>query len=70
MIPILATNEEFRSLHQRNLTRAENPLTKMQSLIALCGKLLRVIFALLKKGTKYDPSKIKVVTADAAQAAA
>jgi len=69
MIPILATNEEFRSLHQRNLTRAENPLTKMQSLIALCGKLLRVIFALLKKGTQYDPSKIKVVTADAAQAA-
>lgn len=69
MIPILATNEEFRSLHQRNLTRTQNPLTKMQSLIALCGKLLRVIFALLKKGTKYDPSKIKVVMADAAQAA-
>ncbi len=69
MIPILATNEEFRSLHQRNLTRIQNPLTKMQSLIALCGKLLRVIFALLKKGTKYDPSKIKVVMADAAQAA-
>ena len=69
MIPILATNEEFRSLHQRNLTRIQNPLTKMQSLIALCGKLLRVIFALLKKGTKYDPSKIKVVMADATQAA-
>jgi hypothetical protein len=26
-------------------------------------------FALLKKGTEYVPSKIKVVTADAAQAA-
>ena len=69
MIPILATNEEFRSLHQRNITRTQNPLTKMQSLIALCGKLLRVIFALLTKGIGYDPSKIKVVTTEAAQAA-
>ena len=69
MIPILATNEEFRSLHQRNLTRTQNPLTKMQSLIALCGKLLRVIFALLTKGVEYDPSKITVVMAEATQAA-
>jgi len=69
MIPILATNEEFRSLHQRNLTRTQNPLTKMQSIIALCGKLLRVIFALLTKGVEYEPSKIKVVTTDVAQAA-
>ena len=69
MIPILATNEEFRSLHQRNLTRTQNPLTKMQSLIALCGKLLRVIFALLTKGVEYDPSKITVVTAEATLAA-
>ncbi len=69
MIPILATNEEFRSLHQRNLTRTQNPLTKMQSLIALCGKLLRVIFALLTKGVEYDPSKITVVMAEATEAA-
>ena len=69
MIPILATNEEFRSLHQRNLTRTENPLTKMQSLIALCGKLVRVIFALLTKGVEYDPERIKVGITEIAQAA-
>ena len=69
MIPILATNEEFRSLHQRNLTRTQNPLTKMQSLIALCGKLLRVVFALLTKGIEYDPSKIKVEMNEVSQAA-
>lgn len=58
MIPMLATNVEFRFLHQRNITRPQNPLTKMQSLIALCGKLVRVIFALLSKGIAYDPDKI------------
>lgn len=58
MIPILATNEEFRAMHRRNLTREKNPLSKMQSIIALCGKLVRVIYALLTKGRDYDPAKM------------
>lgn len=39
MILILANNKEFRRMHRRNLTREVNPLKKMQSIIALCGKL-------------------------------
>lgn len=58
MIPILAHNEEFRQLHQRNLTRAKNPLNKMQSIIALCGKLIRVLYALLTKGCEYNATKL------------
>jgi len=58
VIAMLATNPEFRSLHQRNIMRQENPLTKMQSVIALCGKLVRVIFAILTKGVEYDPIKL------------
>jgi transposase len=58
MIPILASNTEFRALHQRNLTRENNPLNKMQSIIALCGKLIRVIFAILIKGYDYDANKM------------
>ncbi len=69
MIPMLATNVEFRALHHNNITRAQNPLTKMQSLIALCGKLIRVIFALLTKGTTYDPSLIVGSLIESAQAA-
>ncbi len=69
MIPMLASNEEFRTLHHRNITRTQNPLTRMQSLTALCGKLLRVIFALLSKGAEYDPQKIKVEITEVAQAA-
>jgi len=58
MIPILASNTEFRVMHQRNLTRDNNPLNKMQSIIALCGKLIRVIFAILAKGYDYDANKM------------
>ncbi len=68
MILMLATNVEFRALHKRNITRAERPLTKMQSVIALCGKLLRISFAILTKGTCYDPKRLTINT-DLAQAA-
>ena len=58
VIAMLATNVEFRSMHQRNLQRQGNPLTKMQSVIALCGKLVRVLYAILSKGIEYDPVKL------------
>lgn len=58
MIAILANNPEFRSLHHRNLTREKNPLNKMQSIIALCGKLIRIFYALLSKGADYSPEKM------------
>jgi len=58
MITILATNPEFRMLHQKNLTREKNPLTKMQSIIALCGKLIRVFYGLLRTGTDYSAEKM------------
>lgn len=58
MIAILATNPEFRMLHQRNLTREKNPLTKMQSIIALCGKLIRVFFGIMKNGNDYSAEKM------------
>ena len=58
IITMLATNQEFRAIHRRNLTREKNPLTKMESIIALCGKLIRVIFAILTKGNDYDAKKM------------
>ena len=58
MIAILANNSEFRTLHQRNLTREKNPLNKMQSIIALCGKLIRIFYVLLSKGVDYSPEKM------------
>ncbi len=58
MIAILGKNPELRLLHQRNLTREKNPLNKMQSVIALCGKLIRIFYALLNKGVDYNPEKM------------
>ena len=58
IITMLATNKEFRTIHQRNLTREKNPLTKMESIIALCGKLIRVIYAILTKGNDYNADKM------------
>ncbi|MBQ9420263.1 MAG: IS110 family transposase [Lachnospiraceae bacterium] len=65
--------EEFKKLHVYYTTRADNPLKKMQSLIVIACKILRVIFAILRTGQKYDPEKmlrdIKHPTRAAAQAA-
>jgi transposase len=58
MIPLLANNEAFQAMHRKNLTREQNPLNKMQSIIALCGKLVRVIYAILTKGCAYDGAKM------------
>lgn len=58
MITILATNPEFRQLHKKNISRENNPLNKMQSIIALCGKLIRVFYALLRTGADYSAEKM------------
>lgn len=50
--------DEFRQLHVYYTTRANNPLKKMQSLIAIACKILRVIYTILKTGTTYDPQKL------------
>lgn len=50
--------EEFKILHAYYTTRSENPLKKMQSLIVIACKILRVIYTILKKGTRYDPERM------------
>ena len=39
-------------------TRRLNPLKKMQSLVAIAAKLIRVFYAMLTKGVDYDPKKM------------
>ena len=69
---VVAHNEEFRQLHEYYTTRPENPLKKMQSLIVIACKLLRVIFAILKKGVHYDPARMMkdIIRPDATKTAA
>lgn len=54
----VAHAEEFKELHVYYTTRADNPLKKMQSLIVIACKLLRIIYSILKNGTVYDPKKM------------
>ena len=49
---------EFKELHVYYTTRKENPLKKMQSLIVIACKILRVIYSILAKMTKYGPKKM------------
>ena len=56
---VVSHADEFREIHTYYTTRAENPLKKMQSLIAIACKLLRIIYAMLKTGVKYDPAKLR-----------
>ena len=50
--------DEFKQLHEYYTTRSKNPLKKMQSLIVIACKILRVIYTILKTGTAYDPEKM------------
>lgn len=54
----VAHAEEFKELHMYYTTRADNPLKKMQSLIVIACKLLRIIYTILKNGRVYDPKKM------------
>ena len=55
---VVAHSEEFKELHAYYTTRAENPLKKMQSLIVIACKLLRIIYTMRKTGVVYDPKKM------------
>ncbi len=57
-MPMVAKNPEFKELHLYYTTRKDNPLKKKQSLISLCCKLIRIIFAMLTKKVSYDGNKL------------
>ena len=57
---VVAHSEEFKELHAYYTTRVENPLKKMQSLIVIACKLLRIIYTMLKTGVVYDPKKMQM----------
>ena len=57
-VSVIGKNEEFRQIHEYYTTRHNNPLKKMQSLIAVACKLIRVFYVILTKGRNYDASKM------------
>lgn len=56
--PLVNHNDTFRALHHELTQRSDRPLKKMQSLIALCGKLLKVLFVMGQRGCAFDGAKL------------
>lgn len=58
ILPLVAHNPAFKALHEYFTTRKENPLKKKQSLIALCCKLVRILFTVGKKQVAFSPERM------------
>jgi transposase len=54
---LVAVNPEFAALHAHYKTRLNNPLKPKQSLVALCGRLIRILYTLGTRLVPYDPKK-------------
>ena len=57
-ISAVGKNAEFREIHEYYQTRKKNPLKKMQSVVAVACKLIRIFYVILTKGVDYDGSKL------------
>ena len=57
-ISLIARNKEFKEIHQYYRSRKENPLKKMQSVIAVACKVIRIFYVILTKGVSYDGGKM------------
>ena len=57
-VSVVSHSPEFKSIHQYYTTREKNPLKKMQSLIAVACKLIRVFYLILQTGATYDAAKL------------
>ncbi|MFD2511344.1 IS110 family transposase [Halalkalibacter alkalisediminis] len=56
--PLVAHNDTFKALHSYYTKRPDKPLKKQQSLIALCCKLIRVLFVIGQKQCEFDGTKL------------
>ena len=57
-LSLVGGNPEFKAIHEYYRTCRENPLKKMQSVIAVACKVIRIFYVVLTKGVDYDPAKM------------
>lgn len=58
MMPLILHNPAFKQLHEYYTTRTVNPLRKKQSIVVLCGKLLKILHALCKKKIMFNEQQM------------
>jgi transposase len=57
-MPLAAQNEAFKKVHDYYRHRPEHPLTGKQALIALCGKLIRVLFVVGRRQCAFSEERM------------
>ena len=55
---VIGNNDYFHALYEYFLTRDRNPLKKMQALMAVACKLIRIFYCVLIKGIDFDGQKM------------
>lgn len=58
VMPMVAKNPEFKAMHQYYTQRQVNPLKKKQSIVALCGKLIRILHTLGTRKIVYNAADV------------
>lgn len=59
VLPLIHLNDEFGEVYDYYRTRTKNPLKGQQAMVAVSCKLIRVFYAVLKKGVDYDGNKLR-----------
>lgn len=57
-VRLIRSNKAFRAYYQSLCNRELRPLSKMKAIGAVMNKLVRVVYALLKKGELFDPDMV------------
>ena len=57
-VSLIGKNAEFGAVYEYYRSRKKNPLKKMQSVVAVACKVIRVFYAILTKGVDYDAGKM------------
>ena len=57
-VSVVSHSGEFKAIHRYYTTRTRNPLKKMQSMIVVACKLIRIFYMILRTGATYDASKM------------
>lgn len=58
ILGMIRTNSAFKEMYLYYTTRNKNQLTGKQAIIALCRKLLRIIYTIILKNIDYDENKM------------
>ncbi|MGP4108337.1 transposase [Virgibacillus sp. L01] len=56
---ILPNNEAFKDIYQYYVNRPENPLKKKEAMVALCRKILQVIYGMSKSQSPFDADQMR-----------